>query len=592
MRRILFSLFVTLTLLVSCTTDHESVASKETVDVTFALDVDCIPSTRTISDGTGATQLMYGVFNDAGELIIGKAVKNDVTSLLSDAGYTMAISLPKGQSYQVVFWAQNPNCEAYTVSDDMQLTINYEGVNNDESRDAFFGVTEIFKVEGNRTVTVVLKRPFAQVNVGAFPFDLEHVKELGVDIATSSATIQGVANQLNMLTGEATGEVEVNYTLNAIPTEDLLVDVDEDGNSEVYSYLSMSYLLASAATTTHDMAFVFAEADGSCPADFNSGLDFVPIQRNWRTNIVGQILTGDIAFNVKIDPIYEGETINSGGLYYNFSEDTVIENKYFAFNTAEAATFTSENNNKLTFNNVTFSGAVQYIAFGDYIKKDGKVVVPFVNELNNVVAKDMVVTHSVGIQNVRPIDYMAPLVFLRGENVVNNCEFTGTTSTAPDFVEKAYDGSVHPVLPYDCGVPNECVAIFNNCIVDRLYAWSHSQITLNNTYMKYIRCSTHHNSDANAHLTIDAGSVVDEIMVTSSGLAQVKVIDGVKTLTATSWAPSLIIKAGAEVKVLDMNGRPSLDKYGNLSVIIEDGAIVGKILNAVDEIPNAPSATE
>lgn len=581
MRRILFSLFVTLTLLVSCTTDHESAASKETVDVTFALDVDCIPSTRTISDGTGATQLMYGVFNDAGELIIGKAVKNDVTSLLSDAGYTMAISLPKGQSYQVVFWAQNPNCDAYTVSDDMQLTINYDGVNNDESRDAFFGVTEIFKVEGNRTVTVVLKRPFAQVNVGAFPFDLEHVKELGVDIAASSATIQGVANQLNMLTGEATGEVEVNYTLNAIPTEDLLVDVDEDGNSEVYSYLSMSYLLASASTTTHDMAFVFAEADGSCPADFNSGLDFVPIQRNWRTNIVGQILTGDIAFNVKIDPIYEGETINSGGLYYNFSEDTLIEDKYFAFNTAEAATFTSENNNKLTFNNVTFSGAVQYIAFGDYIKKDGKVVVPFVNELNNVVAKDMMITHSKGITNVEPIDYMAPLVFLRGESVINDCVFTGAYCRPDLPLYPDYWGDLHEVLPYDCGVPNDGVAVFNNCEISRMYAWSHVKITILNSHIEYIRCSTHNQTMKDSHLTIGEGSVIDTICVSSSTTAKRIKDENGKTHWDPNnmWSPSLIIKAGAEVKLLDMNGRSRYDSNGNLDVIIEDGAVIGEILN-------------
>jgi hypothetical protein len=101
--------------------------------------------------------------------------------------------------------------------------------------------------------------------------------------------------------------------------------------------------------------------------------------------------------------------------------------------------------------------------------------------------------------------------------------------------------------------------------------------------MKYIRCSTHHNSNPKAHLTIDAGSVVDEIVVTSTGLATFKTIDGKKTLVAKQWAPSLIIKAGATVKRLDMNGRQSIDKYGNLSVIIEEGAVVEEIVNAIDE---------
>jgi hypothetical protein len=328
------------------------------------------------------------------------------------------------------------------------------------------------------------------------------------------------------------------------------------------------------------MSFTFTDESETAQAPFiYSGLEFVPIQRNWRTNIVGQILTGDISFNIKIDPIYENEQVHSAGLYYNFTEDTLIEDKVFAFNTSEAATFTSENNNLITMNNVIFSGRVEQIAMGEYREKGNYV--EFTNDMNNVVAENMVVTHPVGIANVETIDYMAPLFFLRGVTTLNNCKFTGTTSIAPQKTD--YNGKVHDVMPYDCGVPNGCEAIFNNCEVDKLYAWSHSQITLKNTKMKYIRCSTHHNSEPKAHLTIDAGSVVDEIVVTSTELAKFQTIDGKRTLVAKFWAPSIIIKAGATVKRLDMNGRSSLDKYGNLSVIIEEGAVVEEIVNAIDE---------
>ena len=585
MKKVILLSFAIFALLGSCTTEKEPTITTENVEVSFALDLQSIPSTRAISDGTGATQLSYGVFNDSGELVIGKVVKNDVTTLLSQAGHTMTISLAKGQSYNVVFWAQNPQCSAYTVSDDMQLTIDYQGVNNDELRDAFFGVTETFKVENNLTVSVVLKRPFAQVNVGAFPFDLEHVKELGVDIAASSATVKGVANQLNLLTGEATGEVEVNYSLNAIPTEDLAVDVDENGVNETYSYLSMSYLLASPEPTTHSMSFVFAEADGSCPADFSNGLDFVPIQRNWRTNIVGQILTGEVSFNVKIDPIYEGQTLNSGGLYYNFSEDTIIKDKFFAFNTNEAATFTSENNTLIAFEDVTFSGRIQYIAVGEY--RDKGSYVKFTNTLKNVKAENMVVDHP-GIHNVRPIDFMAPLFFFRGVNTIEDCVFTGTTTTANLYEDNFHD--FHPVIAYDCGVPNGCEATFNNCQIDNLYAWSHSQITLNNTNVKYIRCSTHLWSESSSHLTIGAGSVVDEIFVTSSNTDKRQKDEAGQwhwvDLPSNWWSPSLIIKAGAHVKRLDMNGRTMDDTVHNVykqTVIIEEGAIVDEIVNLATE---------
>ncbi len=582
MRKNLLQLMVALMAIIgitACQQDTNDI-TPATNEVRFVIDTESSIGTRAISDGTGATQLSWAVFNDQGELIHKKATKEDVSDLLTENGYTMYISLAKGQTYRVAFWAQNPECEAYTISDDMKVTIDYVGVNNDELRDAFTAVTEPFTVDGDNVVSVVLRRPFAQVNVGAYPWDMQYAVESGLTVTKSAAKVEGVANVINLFDGSVEGSVDVEYTFNAIPAEDLLVDVDENGEPEIYEYLSMSYLLADTTPSSHKMSFTFTDESETAQAAFlYSGLEFVPIQRNWRTNIVGQILTGDISFNIKVDPIYENEQVHSGGLYYNFTEDTLIENKVFAFNTTAAATFTSENNNLITMNNVTFSGRVEQIAMGEYREKGNYV--EFRNEMNNVVAEDMVVSHPIGIANVESVDYMAPLFFLRGVTTLNNRKFTGTTSVAPQ--KKDYNGDMHDVMPYDCGVPNGCEAIFNNCEVDKLYAWSHSQITLKDTKMKYIRCSTHHNSEPKAHLTIDAGSVVDEIVVTSTNLAKFQTIDGKKTLVAEKWAPSLIIKAGATVKRLDMNGRQSIDKYGNLSVIIEDGAVVEEIVNAIDE---------
>ena len=189
-------------------------------------------------------------------------------------------------------------------------------------------------------------------------------------------------------------------------------------------------------------------------------------------------------------------------------------------------------------------------------------------------AKDMVANHSVGIVNVEKIDYMSPLIFLRGESTLNGCELTGSTCTAPDKTD--YNGTVHPVLPYDCGVPNFCTATFNNCKVGRIYAWSNSKITINDSEIGYIRCSTHKKANKSSHLTIGSGTVVDEIVVSSSGSAKFTTVNGKKTLTAAPWSPSIIIKAGARVNRLDYNGRTAED------VIIEDGAIIGEIVNLAE----------
>lgn len=557
---------------VSCSEDSKKhVPEADMCEVKFALDVEGVLGTRAISDGTGANQLMWAIFDEQGELIIKKAVKDNVTGLTSQNGYTFSITLAKGKTYKATFWAQNSACEAYEVSDDMQVTINYEGINNDESRDAFFATTKAFTVESETVVSAVLKRPFAQVNVGAYPWDLEYAQESGLNVAVSAATIKNVPNTIKLFDGSVAGETVVEYSFSAIPEESLLVDVDEDGNDEVYEYLSMSYILAAPESSVHEMVFTFADMDSAASATFADGLSTVPVQRNWRTNIVGQIVTGTMAFNIKIDPVYEGETINSAGLYYNFTEDTLIENKEFAFNTGEGATFTSENNNVITFNNVKFSGKVEQIAIGEY--RDKGNYVNFTNVLNNVTAENMVITHGKGITNVQPLDYMAPLFFLRGVTTVKNSKFTGATSVAPEWED--INGDLHEVLPYDCGVPNFCEATFDGCTISRLYAWSHSKITLKNTKVEYIRCSTH-KKRYDSYLVIDAGSEVEEIFVTSSNQQNVKREDGKYVLYLPEyWSPSIIIKAGAKVGKIDFNGRTIED------VEIEEGAEIGEMVNYV-----------
>ena len=294
----------------ACQQDTNNV-TPETNEVRFMIGTENCLGTRAISDGTGATQLSWAVFNDQGELIHKKATKNDVKDLLTENGHTMSITLAKGQTYCVAFWAQNPECKAYTISDDMKVAIDYTGVNNDELRDAFTAVTEPFTVDGDSAVSVILRRPFAQVNVGAYPWDMQYAVESGFSVSMSAAKVEGVANVINLFDGSVEGEVDVEYTFSAIPNEDLLVDVDENGEFEVYEYLSMSYLLADTTSSTHKMSFTFTnDSEATLVSHLNSGLDFVPIQRNWRTNILGQILTGGISFNIKVDPIYEDDHIH------------------------------------------------------------------------------------------------------------------------------------------------------------------------------------------------------------------------------------------------------------------------------------------
>lgn len=330
----------------SCSNDElDVVQSGNEAQVTFSLAAEGGIATRAISDGTGAKKLVYAVYNANGELI--KTIANTdvngqiVDNSAFDNGLTenVTITLAKGQQYTVAFWAQNPNCTAYTTTDLKNVTIDYAGLNNDETRDAFFKA-ETFTVTGNTEIDVVLKRPFAQINVGVYQTDWDAAVASEIEIEKSKVTIEKAATSINLLTGEVEGEQTVEYGFDIIPAqfttpETLNVDLNEDGIKENYVYLSMSYILANdattgyAKTTVEDLDFTFAPKSGN-NINFSEGLNAVPVQRNWRTNIIGKILTGDVTFNITIDPIYDGEynngkaqPVNINGVYYETIQDAI-----------------------------------------------------------------------------------------------------------------------------------------------------------------------------------------------------------------------------------------------------------------------------
>jgi hypothetical protein len=312
----------------SCSNDElDVVQSGNEAQVTFSLAAEGGIATRAISDGESADLLYYAIFDADGKLIT--TINGSTDGLLKKENAfpsgskkdEVTVTLAKGQEYTAVFWAQDASCDAYTVTaetDGLKIAVDYEGNNNDETRDAFFKA-ETFKVTGNAKIDVELKRPFAQINVGVTEEDWDAAEASGITIAQSSVVIKNAATSLNLLDGTVSGETEVSYSLANIPSNPTILKVDTDGNGvkEEYKWLSMSYILPSAAPTGYEkaalenVAFVFA-SNGE-PIEFNQGLNNVPIQRNWRTNIVGKILTGDIQFNITIDPVYDGDIIYPDG---------------------------------------------------------------------------------------------------------------------------------------------------------------------------------------------------------------------------------------------------------------------------------------
>lgn len=273
--------------------------------VTFTAQLPSEMGTRAFADGLTAKHLQYAVY-EAGQSTP-LPVFGDETTVVGEAEMvnlkkSVTLKLTSGKSYDVIFWADATTDSPYTFNPASQeVSVDYSKVNNNSDNcDAFFK-KETITVSGNQSVDVKLTRPFAQVNIGTDDFDA--AKASGLEVTQTEVVAKAFAT-LNLATGKVSDEADRTFTMKAIPTA-------SDGEFPVaggYKYLSMDYLLVGADKATVDVAFNYG---GPQSRTFTN----VPVQRNYRTNIYGSLLTNTTDFNVVIEPAFATTNYNLGALY-------------------------------------------------------------------------------------------------------------------------------------------------------------------------------------------------------------------------------------------------------------------------------------
>ena len=278
----------------SCENELELGAAGEESVVSFTIATPDMGS-RAYSDGTTATQLQYAVYDAAGNIL--RDLQGSKT--MENLGAKIDLKLTTGNSYSVIFWAAAEGAP-YTVDFDAKtMTVDYTGAkSNDEKRDAFYKY-HTFTVTGAQTETITLKRPFAQLNIGTN--DYAASTSAGYTVKQSKVVIKDAYSTLNLATGVVTNEVDATFDFANIP-------VANDGVFPVngYDYLAMNYVLVPADQELTEVTFSYT--DGTTAKDRTVGS--VPVQRNYRTNIYGQLLTSDVDINVEIKPGFEDEENN------------------------------------------------------------------------------------------------------------------------------------------------------------------------------------------------------------------------------------------------------------------------------------------
>ena len=317
MKKMFLSMLAAVTLFASCS--QEDVVSQQQSNgeeslVSFTLTTPELGSRGTTAangDGQMATDLYYAVYDETtGEIVapISKTADADKDAIAVGTPKEIKLPLLNGHKYSLVFWAENAGCP-YSVNWEekaIALDANASLKSNQEAYDAFYAYVEPFVVSGHQTETVTLYRPFAQLNIATSEGDLNRVVEYyGLDAITKTQIEVTTPTAMDLTTGNVYDEKPLTYAMEAfdglLPETGLFpatVDPTIDGD---YVAISLSYLLVSAEKNLVDIKM-------SCDSGSELDKEFknVPVQRNYRTNIYGNLYTSQSVWNVVIEPEFDG----------------------------------------------------------------------------------------------------------------------------------------------------------------------------------------------------------------------------------------------------------------------------------------------
>ena len=239
---------------------------------------------RVLPDET--TQLLYQKTED---------ITNGVVNL--------DIEFVKDQNFKVLFWAQHE--DVYNNNDG---AINLTAVNVptrqaagvEENYEAFYGTDDFTNGTSAASGKVTLTRAVSLLSIGTTPASLNVGGVNGNVVLTgASVTVEALPNTLNVMNGEATANADQTYYSAAGTTFRV--------GTEDYVYVAKNYVaFADAEKSTVDVELTIKTDEGA----INHSIPSVPLKRNFKTNIVGDLITASAKYNVTLSDNWSDETFD------------------------------------------------------------------------------------------------------------------------------------------------------------------------------------------------------------------------------------------------------------------------------------------
>lgn len=342
MKRLMLAMMALVVLLASCSKEEApgQINGEESL-VTFNLSTDQL-ATKAVGDGTTAQKLYYAVYQD-NTTIIENISKMD-GSVGINLSANVSIPLLNGEKYSIVFFAAKEDVVSSGTTTPTKVchldwekkTMTYNpSLANQESYDVFYAFVPEFTVTGNKQETIKLTRPFAQLNIGTKAGDLaELTKYYGnVDnsadkFVLSKVLVKSLKNTLSLENGTLSGtEADVTYDFSDINVlcdnhYSTVANAKEEFPVAGYEYLAMNYVLASAEKQLVNIEFTIDRAAKNQP--IVKGFENIPVQRNYQTNIYGDLYASTFEYKVDITPDFAGQYQTLSGVW-TLTEDTELK---------------------------------------------------------------------------------------------------------------------------------------------------------------------------------------------------------------------------------------------------------------------------
>ena len=309
MKKLFFFAAAALAMLSAASCQKDPAASVEGGNAVVSLSIALpeAPQTRAIAQAENADIVYFEVWNSdwTKKLPVQDKDGNPFNSAeVEGRKANIELTLVADQTYNFLFWAQNEACGAYDVTDLKNVKIKYDVMadpqGKDDSFDAFYKADTI-KVNGAVNETVVLYRPFAQLN-----FATNRMKTSFGDVVLgdSEVTVKGLATSFNTIKG--VGEIENEPATVTFKANGLATDVA--GNTEMlktnggeYTWLTMDYMLMKDKS---DLVEVEASFDLGMDVPVEHKIANVPLKKNYRTNIIGDVFAADAKLQIIIDQAF------------------------------------------------------------------------------------------------------------------------------------------------------------------------------------------------------------------------------------------------------------------------------------------------